>query len=410
MQDSKKLNDREVLRRFHENDRLPTSSILKSRERQGDGYHRESRIRMKGDTDRSYHVRLEVHEGDKRLDDESDRYRRNSSKAHKSEVKRTSEEYIPVYSEPEYRNRKQVDASYVDYARNHFRHCSVRDELIYHLPISDNRRYPEMDDIGGKSNYSREYRSRFTDDENDRRNLKKKSKHDVIKLGYFDGTTASQPLEVFLVQLNSAAEFNDWTIKDCLAHLKASLRGSAAQLLWESPMHSFSYVELIDKLKQRFGSGNLTAQFKSQLKARRRGKSESLQMLYTDICGLLSLAYTNQFELPTTQEIGIDCFLEAIDDPQIERRVRDKDFASLDETFRHCLKLEACDRAISMRSENKRATLPIARAVQPEERNIEIKQMFSQLQKTLEKDTNEIKTRLSNLESDEVVLKQIPVT
>ena len=214
VQDSKRLNDREVLSRIHEKDRLPTSSILKSRESQGDGYHRESRIRIKGDTDKSYRVRMEVHEGDKRLDDESDRYRRNSSNgAHKSDVKKTSEEYIPVYSEPEYRNRKQGDASCVDYAGNHFRHSSVRDEPVYHLPISDNRRYPEMDDIGGKSNYSREYRSRFTDDEDGRRNFKKKSKHDVIKLGYFDGTTASQPLEAFLVQLNNAAEFNDWTIK-----------------------------------------------------------------------------------------------------------------------------------------------------------------------------------------------------
>ena len=122
VQDSKRLNDREVLSRIHENDRLPTSSILKSQERQGDGYHRESRILMKGDPDKSYRVRMEVHEGDKRLDVESDRYRRNSSKgAHKSEVKKTSEEYIPVYSEPEYtRNRKQDDASCVDLCREPF--------------------------------------------------------------------------------------------------------------------------------------------------------------------------------------------------------------------------------------------------------------------------------------------------
>ena len=167
-------------------------------------------------------------------------------------------------------------------------------------------------------------------------------------------------------------------------------------------MHSFSYVELIDKLKQRFGSGNLTAQFKSQLKARRRGKSESLQTLYTDICRLLSLAYPNQFELPTTQEIGIDCFLEAIDDPQLERRVRDKDFASLDETFRHCLKLEAFDKAISMRTESRPVHKHAARTVKIDTQNEEIAKLLNQLfekQAELEKDNRELRTRLLKLEN-----------
>ena len=68
--------------------------------------------------------------------------------------------------------------------------------------------------------------------------------------------------------------------------------------------------------------------------------------------------------MTTTQEIGIDSFLEAIDDPQLERRVRDKDFTSLDETFRYCLKLEAFDKAISMRVDPKREPIHPARAVQ----------------------------------------------
>ena len=99
VQDSKRLNDREVLSRIHGNERLPTS-ILKSQERQGDGHHREPSRRRKGDIGKNYQARIEIQEDEQHLDDESDRYRRNRSKSvHKNEVKGTSGEYIPVYSE-----------------------------------------------------------------------------------------------------------------------------------------------------------------------------------------------------------------------------------------------------------------------------------------------------------------------
>ena len=231
-------------------------------------------------------------------------------------------------------------------------------------------------------------------DDNRYRRAGSRKKRDVIKLGTFDGTSSSQPLEAFLVQLNNAAEFNDWSVRESLAHLKASLRGSAAQLLWESPNHCFTYAELVEKLKQRFGSSNQSAQFKCQLKARRRGKTETLQSLYTDVCRLLSLAHPNQFDMTTTQEIGIDSFLEAIDDPQLERRVRDRDFTSLDETFRYCLKLEACDKAISMRSDPKRAPLQPARAIQSNPTLQQIQLQLNEIIQKVESQNKEIKAEL----------------
>ena len=248
-------------------------------------------------------------------------------------------------------------------------------------------------------------------DDNRYRRIGSRNKRDVIKLGTFDGTSSSQPLEMFLGQLNNAAEFNDWTFRESLAHLKASLRGSAAQLLWESPNHCFTYAELVEKLKQRFGSSNQSAQFKSQLKARRRGKTETLQSLYTDVCRLLSLAYPNQFDMTTTQEIGIDSFLEAIDDPQLERRVRDRDFTSLDETFRYCLKLEAFDKAISMRVDPKREPIHPARAVQSNPTLEQIQLQLNHLIQKVELQNKEIKMELlANKLHNETKIKEVVET
>ena len=79
------------------------------------------------------------------------------------------------------------------------------------------------------------------------------------------------------------------------------------------------------------------------------------------MCRLLSLAYPNQFELTTTQEVGIDLFLETLGDPSLERRVREKELSTLDETFWYCLKLEAYDKAITLRSDRRRQPVHVAR-------------------------------------------------
>ena len=214
-------------------------------------------------------------------------------------------------------------------------------------------------------------------EQNDRRSTRRRQ--DTIKLNKFDGGTSGQPLEAFLVQFDNAASFNNWSINDCLSHLKASLSGSASQLLWESPAHHFTFTELVERLKQRFGSAGQSAQHRAMLKTRRRGKQESLQTLYADVCKLLSLAYPNQFDLPTTQEVGIDNFLEAIDDPSLERRIREKEFSSLDETFRYCLKLEAYDKAIAIRSEPKKQIIHPARQVQSDGAMETIQKQLEQL-------------------------------
>ena len=137
--------------------------------------------------------------------------------------------------------------------------------------------------------------------------LKPRRGRDAIKSSHFSGT-ANESLEAFLIQFHNCVIYNRWSTDDALAHLKSSLTGNALQLLWESPFHDFTFEELVDKLKQRFGSVGQSQKFRAELKSRRRQKGESIQSVYADVCRLLSLAYPNQFELPTTQEVGIDLF------------------------------------------------------------------------------------------------------
>ena len=52
----------------------------------------------------------------------------------------------------------------------------------------------------------------------------------TIKLSSFDGTT---PLESHLAKFENCSEYYSWTEKERLCHLKSSLDGQAAQVLWQ---------------------------------------------------------------------------------------------------------------------------------------------------------------------------------
>ena len=123
--------------------------------------------------------------------------------------------------------------------------------------------------------------------------------------------------------------------------------------LWGLSAAEITFDSLSDKLKQRFWNAGQTAKYRAELRARRRGKSESLQNLYQDIRRLLVLAYPGDSSL-SAEAIAMESFLQALDDKEFELRLSEKEPESLDEIFRHALRLEANDRAISSRHDSKR--------------------------------------------------------
>jgi len=118
--------------------------------------------------------------------------------------------------------------------------------------------------------------------------------------------------ETFTYMFENCATCNKWDEKDKAAHLRWSLTGPAAQLLWDSA--ELDYEELVEKLRSRFGGKGMEERFQTELRCRRRGKGESLRELAQDIRRSMSLAYPGQ-KSSLANHVARDTFLVALDDP-----------------------------------------------------------------------------------------------
>jgi len=76
------------------------------------------------------------------------------------------------------------------------------------------------------------------------------------------------------------------------------------------------------------------------LKLRRRKPAESLTSLHRDIRRLMALAYP-KLERRARESITFDCFLDALDDPYMALKVRERAPADLDKVLATAMRLEA---------------------------------------------------------------------
>jgi len=92
-----------------------------------------------------------------------------------------------------------------------------------------------------------------------------------------------------MAKVVNARKFNQWTeVKEC-AWVRDALEGSAADVLWELGTDATSTSTVIlETLKKRFGNANPAKGYHALLSTRRRQPGESIQMVYADICRLLS--------------------------------------------------------------------------------------------------------------------------
>ena len=84
-------------------------------------------------------------------------------------------------------------------------------------------------------------------------------------------------------------KYNEWGTIDKVAHLRWSLSGTAAQLLWGT--EDVTYDALVEKLRSRYGVKGMEEQFRTELRCRRRARDESIRELSQDIQRLMVLAY-----------------------------------------------------------------------------------------------------------------------
>jgi len=143
--------------------------------------------------------------------------------------------------------------------------------------------------------------------------IKRKSKKTQKKWLYPEKYVGTTPLPLFLANVESCANYNDWTDNDKLVHMRLRLIGTAAHVHSGGNTTIFTYSDLVEKLKKRFGTKDQSAMYISQLKGKRRQKNESLYTVYDDISCLVLLAYPGEQSV-LRDDFRVEAFIEALDD------------------------------------------------------------------------------------------------
>ena len=107
--------------------------------------------------------------------------------------------------------------------------------------------------------------------------------------------------------------------------MKCALSGDAATLLWsQTNPEQLSVAELQELLRDRYGSAQQEEKFQADVRVRQRKVNEDLPTLRADISRLMSLAFPGDVS-SMGQKMAIDYFLDALDDPNFELKIRESE-------------------------------------------------------------------------------------
>ena len=163
-------------------------------------------------------------------------------------------------------------------------------------------------------------------------------KSDFIKVAIYDGKSSWKD---YLVQFELAAHANRWDKDTKAIKLACSLRGSAQALLSDmGPDVRYNYDQLVSTLTNRFEPENQCEIYKAQVKQRIRRKDEPLPELAQDIKKLMRMAYPSAV-LDLRDTLAKDCFIEALNDAEMELFVCQKEPETMEDAVRIALKYEA---------------------------------------------------------------------
>ena len=145
----------------------------------------------------------------------------------------------------------------------------------------------------------------------------------------------------FIAQFENCSEINQWNEQEKILMLRSSLTGNALSILWDlGSDKDYSYEELVDMLKARYGLKGQTEAYRLQLRTRRQSRGESLSNLMQDIRKLMVLAYPGKMS-ELIEEIARDVFIETLYDRNLALQVLTKEPKSLDEAFQIAVKLHS---------------------------------------------------------------------
>ena len=100
-----------------------------------------------------------------------------------------------------------------------------------------------------------------------------------------------------------------------------------------------SLSELTKVLESRFGGRSSTDKHRIELRNRRHRPGESISNLHVDIRRLAALAFP-EVEHKAHETIACDYFLDALNDPDLALKVRERQPTDLDSAFRTASQLE----------------------------------------------------------------------
>jgi len=125
---------------------------------------------------------------------------------------------------------------------------------------------------------------------------------------------------MFVCHFDNCAKYNCWSKHDKVFQLRGELTGNAAQLLWET--EDYTYKQLFDKIADRYSGKGIEERYQYDLRCRRRNKNEDIRDLAQDIQRLMSMVYPRE-KSSLSEHIARDAFVTALDNPELELKVRE---------------------------------------------------------------------------------------
>jgi len=157
-----------------------------------------------------------------------------------------------------------------------------------------------------------------------------------LKLIPYDGKSS---LESFMIQFNTCCDYNKWNEDEKLAQLKMALKDNALNVLL-GKSDDLTFEGILKDLQNSFGTNGLEAQYESDLKNRRRKKNETMKAYYQEMHKLSSLAYS-RYPIEVRDKMGMDAFIEGLNDSTLALKVRDQQPLDLQSAYKHAQRLES---------------------------------------------------------------------
>ena len=240
--------------------------------------------------------------------------RNNGNEAYQSRQRSLSSPYTESYS----RSRHDAPAPPLKYGDGYRERSLAPDRNFADQPVS----YPSARGSASYHGYQR-------------------PKGEIIKVAIYDGKTSWRD---FFSQFEMAARENGWDKKTGAVRLACNLSGSAQALLSDMSMEvKYDYDRLAAALTNRFEPANQCELYKAQIKQRIRKRDEPLTELAQDINLVQGLR----------DRLAKACFIESLNDVELELFVCQKEPDTLDDAVRVALKFEAFSQ-----SRRKRLTAP----------------------------------------------------